>query len=568
MTSSRFPFDRWLDHFLPPAMRQDSEGTRRGRILVGTALSLTLLVAIGLTLRWLLAPLETGVIAVSLVSLATFLAALQIFRGGTARTPGYLILGGLYLLVVGPGAFAAGLDTPALMIAPLIPMVGTSLLGPGTGFRTLLVLLPTLGAFILLHHWGYFQTGSALFGPAGSEIRGVILGLIVVLAAILSEASERQRIRAEQRSQRSQTSYRHLFEQTKHIVAVTTPEGRLVDINQAGIDFYGAATREQLMARDITKSYADAAQRHRLLERLESDGFVKNYTTEHRTATGDLRTVEGTTSTIRGEDGTIEYLLAILTDVTDKQRTEAEREALVAELAAKNAELERFTGAVSHDLKGPLTTIRGYAGLIRHASRQQQPEQVRALSEQLDRGIERMARMIDDLLRLSQIGSRAVQRQEIDVRRVTSEAIDLLQGQITATESRVEVAPDLPPVTGDPALLRIIFQNLIENAIKFSAHRTRPTVHIGYRPTVLREDRNQTATFTVTDNGRGIEPQDRERIFVLFERLHEDNDGSGIGLASVQQAVELQGGTVWVESDGAEKGSTFCFTLPLPVEPT
>jgi PAS domain S-box-containing protein len=557
---------RWLKPFLHH-LGQDEEEVRRSRLLIALVLALVPAVSIGLATRWILAPLETGTVVTVGMSLALLVTALLLLRrSGQPDAPGLLALTGLYLLVVGPAWYAAGLNTPALMVAPLIPMAAAYLRGPGGGFHTLLVLLPTLLVFGLLHHRGVFDGASPVFGPAEAEIRGVVLGLTIVLAALFAEISERQRLQTGSQLRRSEMLYRRLFEQSKNIIALSTPEGRLMDINQAGVDFYGASSREALLARDVTQVYAESRQRQELLEHLYRDGFVHNYPTTHRAAGGELRTVEGTTSIIRRLDGTVEFLLAILTDVTDKKRAESERTAMLAQLEAKNAELERFTAAISHDLKGPLTTILGYARLIEHAIAEGHRERVPALTDALYQAIRKMGRMIDDLLRLSQIGSDAVVRERVDAGRIAREALELLTGRIDASGVAVEVSPSFPPVTADPALLRLIFQNLIENAVKFSAGVPCPTVWVASRPPASSEAESREVTLSVADNGIGIAAGDQERIFALFQRLDDTGEGSGVGLASVQQAVELQGGRVWVESEGPGQGSTFCFTLPAAVD--
>jgi signal transduction histidine kinase len=120
----------------------------------------------------------------------------------------------------------------------------------------------------------------------------------------------------------------------------------------------------------------------------------------------------------------------------------------------------------------------------------------------------------------------------------------------------VEIAPDLPVVWADRPRLLEVFQNLVENAAKFTGGQSAPRIEIG-----ARRD-GETRVFYVKDNGRGIDPRFLERVFELFAKLDPGADGTGVGLALVRRIVEAHGGRVWAESDGSGRGATFCFTLP------
>ena len=137
------------------------------------------------------------------------------------------------------------------------------------------------------------------------------------------------------------------------------------------------------------------------------------------------------------------------------------------------------------------------------------------------------------------------------------EAIALLHGRLRAAHVRVEVRPGLPFVLGDRIRLLEVFQNLIENAVKFRSGQGDPLVEVGCRPG------SDGPVVTVRDNGVGIDPRYHDRVFALFERLDPRVEGTGVGLALVKRIVEVHGGRVWVESEGAGQGSTFCFSLPV-----
>ncbi|MDP6042788.1 MAG: ATP-binding protein, partial [Candidatus Latescibacteria bacterium] len=144
---------------------------------------------------------------------------------------------------------------------------------------------------------------------------------------------------------------------------------------------------------------------------------------------------------------------------------------------------------------------------------------------------------------------------EIPLNDLVQEAIDLVKGQIKERGVRIDVAPKLPIVFGDRIRLLEVFQNLIDNAIKYMGDQLEPNIEVG-----ARQDGGETIYY-VKDNGIGIDPKYHEKVFGLFDQLDQSIEGSGIGLALVQRIVELHGGRIWVESEGMGKGSTFCFTL-------
>jgi signal transduction histidine kinase len=239
----------------------------------------------------------------------------------------------------------------------------------------------------------------------------------------------------------------------------------------------------------------------------------------------------------------------------------AHEEALRAEradLAAKNAELERFTYTVSHDLKSPLVTIRGFAGLAGTDLAAGNSARVRQDLGRIVAAADKMHRLLDDLLELSRVGRVVNPPEDVPLAELAQEAVELVRGRIESRGVAVDIAPDLPVVRADRRRLLEVLQNLLENAVKFAGEQPGPRVEIA-----ARQDGDETVFF-VRDNGRGIEPRFLERVFELFEKLDPGADGTGVGLALVRRIVEAHGGRVWAESDGPGRGATFCFTLPSP----
>jgi signal transduction histidine kinase len=227
-----------------------------------------------------------------------------------------------------------------------------------------------------------------------------------------------------------------------------------------------------------------------------------------------------------------------------------------SELQSQNAELERFNYTVSHDLKAPLVTIKGFLGLLQKDINAQDSDAMDRDVGQIGDAADQMARLLDELLELSRIGRQMNPPENLDLSELVSEAIERVSIQIEDKGIDLRIAPDLPAVRGDPGRLLEVFQNLVDNAAKFMGDQESPRIEIG-----ARRDNGEVYCF-VRDNGVGIKPEYHDRVFDLFDRLDTRVAGTGVGLALVKRIVEVHGGRIWVESDGEGLGSTFHFTLP------
>ncbi len=253
-----------------------------------------------------------------------------------------------------------------------------------------------------------------------------------------------------------------------------------------------------------------------------------------------------------GED----TVLAMVRDISLQKWIEAEREKLIAELESKNAELERFTYTVSHDLKSPLITIRGFLGFLREDSRSGNLVRLDSDIQRITGATEKMQKLLSDLLELSRVGRLVNEPRDIRLNDLIAEVLELLHGRISQGNISVSVAPSLPSVLGDYQRLVEVIQNLIDNAAKFMGNQPSPRIEIGQRGV-----RNGMPIFYVRDNGIGIAREFQENIFGLFNKLDARSNGTGVGLALVKRIIEFHHGSIWVESE-LGKGTTFLFTLP------
>ncbi|MCU4743610.1 ATP-binding protein [Halobacteria archaeon AArc-m2/3/4] len=232
---------------------------------------------------------------------------------------------------------------------------------------------------------------------------------------------------------------------------------------------------------------------------------------------------------------------------------ELELEETIERLEASNERLEQFAYAASHDLQEPLRMVSSYLQLVeRRAELSGETEEF--LEYAVD-GADRMREMIDGLLAYSRVDSRGSPLEPVDLDTVFEGVLEDMQ--LTIEECDAEVTSDsLPEVRGDAGQLRQLFQNLLDNAIEYRGEST-PRIHVSAERT------NSTWEVSVHDDGIGIAPDDQERVFDVFQRLHgrEEHPGSGIGLALAERIVERHGGEIWVDSEPGD-GSTFSFTLP------
>jgi PAS domain S-box-containing protein len=243
-------------------------------------------------------------------------------------------------------------------------------------------------------------------------------------------------------------------------------------------------------------------------------------------------------------------------DVTERKLAEEAMRRTAEDLKRSNEDLEQFAYVASHDLQEPLRAVSGFLKLLEDRYRPQLDDRAREYIDFSVEGALRMSSLIHDLLAYSRVGRKGRPAQPTDANGALAAALTSLRGSIENASAAI-TRDELPTVHADPTQLAQVFQNLIGNAIKFRHPDRSCQIHV-----CARKEADHWV-FSVRDNGIGIDPKQRDRIFVIFQRLHtrDKYPGTGIGLSICKKIVERHGGRIWVESKAGE-GSTFCFTLP------
>ncbi|VUT25749.1 MAG: sensory histidine kinase AtoS [Candidatus Methanolliviera sp. GoM_oil] len=381
------------------------------------------------------------------------------------------------------------------------------------------------------------------------------IGAIVALRDI-SELKKR-----EEEVEESRKRYHDLVESANNIILKTDTKGTLTFINRFAEEFFGY-TREEAIERNIVGTFVPEIEstgrdlRKMILDLYRNTEKYKTNVNENIRRNGERVWVSWTNEAILDKQACTVEIMSIGNDITERKK-------MKNELEAKNAEMERFVYTVSHDLRSPLITISGFAGMLKRDIENKKREDIETDLDQIKDGIEKMDHLLKDTLELSRIGRITNLPEDVSFKDIVKDALDQMAGEISSNEKNIEISLE-DSISKKDKIVHVdreriveVLTNLIGNAIRYMGDQPELKIEIGYK-----SDEN---VFFVRDNGIGIPPDQHEKVFQLFYKRDKNSEGSGAGLAIVKRIVEVHGGRIWIESEGKKgEGSTFCFTLSEP----
>lgn len=386
-------------------------------------------------------------------------------------------------------------------------------------------------------------------------------GMVVfLLASLLALASILQGRQADIRLRRSRDKVRAIFNQSFQFMAFLDPQGRLLEVNNTALALH-ALRAEDVLGKFFwdTPWWDHSAEAQQQLRRAVAEavrGRAVRWQLCGPDVAGELLDVAVSIKPALDSEGRVFGIIAEGQDVTEQVLARRDRERTLAELEARNQELERVAYVVSHDLRNPLVTIKGFLGVLQEALRQRNEERAGLALQRIDAAADRIGGLLRDLLTLFRLGHLEGAFEEVDLDVLLHEVELELVAELRARGGEVRRLTPLPRVTGDRERLREVLYNLLENACSFARPDLPLVIEVGARETAREYE------CFVRDNGMGIRAAYLEKIFDLFEQLAPDGRGTGVGLTLVRRIIERHGGTVWAESGGEGQGVEVRFRLP------
>jgi PAS domain S-box-containing protein len=396
---------------------------------------------------------------------------------------------------------------------------------------------------------------SEVYAPLKERLRWIVVAAALLLCSAgagLGMLWSQQRVhfyRAKYRIEQERAWLQGVIERSLNEIYVFDPQSlRFTFVNNGALLNIGYSMEEMkdLTPVDIKPEYTQESFLSTVQPLLEGQQERLVFETFHRRKDASTYPVEVSLQLVDTPDGNV--FLAVINDITVRKQADDE-------IRQKNAELERFTYTVSHDLKSPLITIKSFSGSIKRDLASDRHDRIAMDLERIGTAADKMAALLDDLLELSRIGRIVNAPEPVALADIVDDVLLQLDGLLKANHVNVEIQPGLPIVMCDRQRLGEVLQNLLENAVKYMGNQPRPQILFGMRS---EYDKN---IFFVEDNGPGIDKKYHQNIFGLFNKLDAKSGGTGIGLALAKRIIEVHGGEIWVESEGIGKGSTFCFTL-------
>lgn len=383
-----------------------------------------------------------------------------------------------------------------------------------------------------------------------------------------------EQVEAERSLQEAKNKYANLFHELKNTIYESSPNGKLLDINPAGMKLFGFESKEELMNVDIANDlYVNAEDREVLKTEIEKNGFVKNYEIKIKNKNGDQIVVLETSTTIQDSTGNIIAYQGILQDVTDDKRRKELMSKYVADLAEVNmqlrnseielkkldAEKDKFFSFIAHDLKSPFNSLLNLSEFLVEDIADLTMDEVKSFSREINRSAQNVFNHIVNLLQWSQIKTGGLEQvmENVALSSFVNSTIALIEGN--AAKKNIAVKNDIDTrlfFKGDRNMINSVFLNLITNSIKFTQRNGQIKISA--------DNNDNMITVMVMDNGIGMRKESVEKLFRIdkhFTTSGTSNElGTGLGLILCKELIEKNNGTIWVKSEEGV-GTTFFFTL-------
>jgi len=375
-----------------------------------------------------------------------------------------------------------------------------------------------------------------------------------LLFHIIHDITERRQ--AEEALRESEERFRNLADSMPQIVWTANPDGAVDYYNNRVTELEGISQNHDGTWRWVPVLHEDDVQPTLdAWNRSLNSGMYYEVTHRVKTKDGKYKWLLSRAYPIKNSDGNIIKWYGTATDINEQKETEQALELALLEVKRSNKELEQFAYTASHDLQEPIRMIRSYAQLLEIRNKQNRNKGGQEYLQYIVEGASRMQQLINDLLMYSRVSTTKKNFENVDCNLVLKDVLEDLKFRIQEENAVIE-AGSMPIVKGDRTQLRQLFQNLIQNAVKFRCEKN-PEIK------TRSERKDNKWLFSISDNGIGIDSKFHERIFIIFQRLHprEKYPGTGIGLAICKKIIERHGGQIFVESE-LKKGSTFYFTIP------
>lgn len=396
--------------------------------------------------------------------------------------------------------------------------------------------------------------------PVEINLSPLRIGQELFVISIIRDITARKQ--SEQAQREAQAKYQELVNNLRvGVYRHTSASGCFTKVNPAMIAMFEAESVEQLQTYPIVNLCRDEGCWQVFMDKIKQQGFVDNeeiplVTLKKREFSASV------TAAMKQDSAGNTYYDGIIEDISERKETERRIQQLNAALRDRamvlesvNHELEAFSYSVSHDLRAPLRAVDGFSRILLDEYTDCLDEKGQDRLKRVRAAAQRMAMLIDDLLKLSRITRSELKREDINLSALAGEVIEELRKQEPERTVQCTIQPDLI-AWGDARLLRIVLDNLLGNAWKFTGKRPDAQIEFGMH----KQDREQV--YFVRDNGAGFDMAYAEKLFGAFQRLHETSEfpGTGIGLATAQRIIHKHGGRIWAEGE-VEQGATFHFTL-------